>query len=248
SWAIERFSWQQTMLGYVVILALVAVPGTLLLMRDTAPVQADTTPGTGNKPDKRSHKISSLSTRRALLTAPFWKITLGLMANGFSMTLLGVHGIPMLIDHGFDNTTSALGIGAIGFVAIIGTVLLGRIADAVSRRHMLALIYCVRGTACIALLLVVTGWQLYTVAAVDGLVWAGAMAIVSAILADIYGVRLLGVLYGIAYALQQAAGMASAWLGGWGYETFHSHWLAFGAAAAILFIGSAATLALPKND
>src|SRR5699024_7440152 len=71
SWAIERFSWQQTMLGYVVILALVAVPGTLLLMRDTAPVQADTTPGTDNKPDKRSHNLSTLSTRRAFSTAHF---------------------------------------------------------------------------------------------------------------------------------------------------------------------------------
>src|SRR5699024_7360875 len=180
-------------------------------------------------------------------TLPFWLITLGLMANGFSMTLLGTHGVPMLIDHGFSTSTSALGIGAIGFVAIAGTVMLGRIADRVSRKNMLALIYFVRGAAFLGLLMVISGWQLYTVAMVGGLVWAGAMALASALLADIYGLQLLGLLYGIAYAFQQLAGMVSAWLGGWGFDAYHTHWIAFGSAAVILFIAGVASLSLPRS-
>src|SRR5699024_8152797 len=41
SWAIARFGWQQTMLGYVLILILLAVPGALFIMRDNAPQGAD---------------------------------------------------------------------------------------------------------------------------------------------------------------------------------------------------------------
>src|SRR5699024_8366367 len=116
-------------------------------------------------------------------------------------------------------------------VAIFSTVVLGRISDILQRKHLLAAIYLVRGLAFFGLLLVVSPLGLFGVAAVGGLVWAGSTALSSAILADIYGVRLVGVLYGIAYLGHQVAGMISSWLGGWGYDTFGTHWLAFGSAA-----------------
>lgn len=247
SWAIARFGWQSTMVGYALLLIVLAIPGALFIMRDDAPEQADQGARISAKTDAVVNQVSLLDIGQALKTLPFWLLTLGLMANGFSMTLLGTHGVPMLIDHGFSASTSALGIGAIGFVAIAGTIMLGHMADRVSRRNMLSLIYCVRGVAFIGLLMVISGWQLYAVAIVGGLVWAGAMALASALLADIYGVQLLGLLYGIAYAFQQLAGMVSAWLGGWGFDVYHTHWLAFGSAAAILFIGAVATLLLPHS-
>ena len=46
-----------------------------------------------------------------------------------------------------------------------------------------------------------------------GIVWAGSIALSSAILAD--GVRLVGLLYGLAYLGHQVGGMISSWLGGW---------------------------------
>jgi len=63
------------------------------------------------------------SSRRSpyprLRTSPFWKISFGLFACGFSMNLIGTHGMPILMDHGFDATTSSLGIGLIGLVAVL---------------------------------------------------------------------------------------------------------------------------------
>src|SRR5690606_15039176 len=151
----------------------------------------------------------SLKLREALRTSPFWKITLGLFACGFSMNLLGTHGVPMLMDHGFDATTSSLGIGLIGLVAIFSTLALGRISDIVPRKKLLAVIYFVRGLGFFALLVVGAHWELYTAAAIGGIVWAGSIALSSALLADIYGVRLVGVLYGCAYLGHQVGAMIS---------------------------------------
>src|SRR5204863_288548 len=142
---------------------------------------------------------ATLSVREAMRTAPFWKIFFGLFACGFSMNLLGTHGMPMLMDHGFDAHSSAAGIGLIGLVAIGGTLVLGRFADRLPRRKILAAIYFIRALGFFALVLVGTHWELYLTASLGGLVWAGSIALSSAILADVYGVRLVGVLYGMAY-------------------------------------------------
>ena len=133
------------------------------------------------------------------------------------MNLLGTHGMPMLMDHGFDASTSALGIGLIGLVAIFSTLVLGRLSDQLERRNILAVIYCVRGLGFFALVMVGTHWELYLAASVGGIVWAGSIALSSAILADVYGVRLVGLLYGLAYLGHQVGGMISSWLGGWAF-------------------------------
>jgi MFS family permease len=155
--------------------------------------------------------------------------------------------MPMLMDHGFDAFTSSMGIGVIGFVAIGGTLVLGRMSDRLPRRNILAAIYFIRGLGFFALVAVGTHWELYAAATIGGLVWAGSIALSSAILADVYGVRLVGVLYGTAYIGHQLGGMLSSWLGGWGYEHFGTHWLAFGMAGVLLITAGVVALQLPRK-
>ncbi len=164
------------------------------------------------------------------------------------MNLLGTHGVPMLMDHGFDSMTSSLGIGLIGLVAIFSTVVLGRLADVLPRKYILVAIYLIRGLGFFALLMVGTRGELYAVAAIGGIVWAGSVALSSAILADVYGTRIVGVLYGWAYLVHQVGGTISSWLGGWAYETFGSHWIAFGSAGFLLLAAATISLRLPERS
>jgi MFS family permease len=244
--SIHWLRWQTTLIGYAIVFAVVTVPAALFIMRDDAPPNADLLPEQISAQNAATTKVrESLRFSAAVRTAPFLKIALGLFACGFSMNLLGAHGVPMLMDHGFDAMTSSLGIGIIGFVAILGTLILGRLSDRMPRRNILAAIYFIRGLGFFALLLVGSRGELYIATAAAGMVWAGSIAISSALLADIYGVRLVGVLYGTAYLGHQVAGMISTWLGGWGFEQFGTHWVAFGSAAVLLLLGAAVSLRLP---
>jgi MFS family permease len=246
TFAIETTSWQTTLLGFAGAFALFTVPIALFVIRDTAPPHADLLPEQIAAAPTGSHAPAEpLDFAGAVRTAPFWKICLGLFACGFSMNLLGTHGMPMLMDHGYDATTSSFGIGLIGLVAIAGTLVMGRLSDRLPRRNILAAIYLIRGLGFFALLVVGTHWELYLAASIGGLVWAGSIALSSAILADVYGVRLVGILYGWAYLAHQVGGTISSWLGGWGYETFGTHWVAFGSAGALLMIATAVSLRLP---
>ena len=153
----------------------------------------------------------------------------------------------MLIDHGFSEMTASFGIGLIGLVAIPSTIILGKLSDRMPRKNILSVIYLIRGIGFIFLVWATFAYQLYLIALIAGFVWAGSVALSSAILADIYGVRLLGVLYGWAYFSHQIAGTISSLLGGWGYDTFNTHWVSFGSAAVVLFIASFISFQLPKR-
>ena len=244
-WAIEHYGWQHTLLGFAAIFVAVTVPAALFVMRDNAPAHTDLLPDQIAAAKDAPAPPPGLSIPQALATAPFWMIFAGLFVCGFSMNLLGTHGVPMLMDHGFDAMTSSMGIGTIGLVAIGGTLVLGRLSDRMPRRNLLAVIYGVRGLGFFALMLVGAHWELYTAAAIGGLVWAGSIALSSAILADVYGVRLVGVLYGLAYLGHQFGATASSWLGGWGYDTYGSHWLAFGSSGVLLVVAAGLSLRLP---
>ena len=248
AFGIESMGWRWTLLAFALALAALTVPVALWVIRDQAPADADLrAEDLAAQGGRTTAPATNLKLREVLRTAPFWQVFLGLFACGFSMNLLGTHGMPMLMDHGFDATHSSLGIGTIGFVAIFGTLVLGRFADRLPRRNILAVIYAVRGLGFFALVLVGTHFELYLAATIGGLVWAGSLAMSSAILADVYGVRLVGVLYGITFLGHQIGGMTSVWLGGWGYETFGTHWIAFGSAGTLLLAAAVIALRLPQK-
>jgi MFS family permease len=125
---------------------------------------------------------------------------------------------------------------------------LGRLADRLPRKNLLAAIYLVRGLGFFALVAAGTHMELYAVSVIGGLVWAGSIALSSAILADVYGVRLVGVLYGWTYVGHQVGGMISSWLGGWAFDRWQTHWPAFGSAGILLLAAAAIALRLPRKE
>ncbi len=243
--ALQHLSWQATLLAFAALFTLAAVPAALLVMRDDAPAGGDAPLPGSSAGASAIAPCAHYSLGQAMRTATFAKVTLGLFACGFSMNLLGTHGMPMLMDHGFDATASALGIGLIGLVAIPSTIALGRLADRLPRRWLLSAIYGVRGLGFVALMVAGSLPELYGTAALGGIVWAGSIALSSAILADVFGVRLVGMVYGWSYLAHQVGAMVSSWLGGWGYERLGTHWLAFGLAALLLLLAAGVVLTLP---
>jgi len=252
--AIKSVGWQTTLFLFAMLFAVITVPIALFVMREQAPEGADQLPVQLNAtvttaPTRRPVAMhANMSFTQAIRTLPFIQICLGLFTCGFSMNLLGTHGMPMLMDHGFDAMTSSYGIGLIGLVAIFSTLVLGRLADKVQRKYILATIYLIRGLGFFALLIVGTHFELYLAAAIGGIVWAGSIAMSSAILADVYGVKLVGILYGWAYVSHQVGAMISSWLGGWGYEAFGTHWVAFGMSGVLLLMAAAISLRLPRQS
>ncbi|NUF48624.1 MFS transporter [Gilliamella sp. ESL0250] len=240
---IPIYGWQTTLISFAVIFMIIALPIALFIMKDNQSEIENSSiePVINQKIEPNIKLIDVLKTR------PFWQLSFGLFTCGFSMNLLGTHGVPMLIDHGFDPITSSNGIGLIGLVAIFSTLVLGYLSDIVQRKNILMMVYLIRGLGFIALVLASTKWQLFTIAAVGGLVWAGALSMSGAITADIYGVKIVGLLSGLTYLGHQIGAMIGSWLGGWAYDHLHTHLVAFGTASILLLLAAFSAYLLPKR-
>jgi MFS family permease len=244
---IDWIGWKLTLLFFAVLFLLLVVPASLWIMRDDAPAGTDFPQETSQQVKQTTIAEPNLTWNDAVRTPAFWQICFGLFACGFSMNLLGSHGVPMLVDHHFPATTAAYGIGLIGFVAIFTTILLGSVADRFPRKNLLFWVYAIRGLGFLGLVYAMTPWQLYAVAATGGLVWAGSIALSSAILSDLYGVRLMGLLYGWAYFGHQIGAAIGSFLGGWGYETFGTHAFSFSLTTILLILAGVVSYRLPLH-
>jgi len=223
---IGAVGWRNTYLAFAVVAMVLLLPLVLRGIRE----QAAAAPRAG----------APAAWQPALATTPFWLLAFGLFACGFSMHMMGTHGVPMLEHHGFPTMTASLGIGLIGLVSIGGTLALGVLSDRIGRPLFLGSIFLVRGLGFLALVAVGQEWELYLTAAIGGLVWAGSPALTSALTADIYGARVVGTLFGLLFLGHQIGAAAGAYLGGWAFDTLGDYTAAFVTAAALLFAGALA--------
>lgn len=249
TWLIQIMGWRASFILLAMVLLLLIIPAALFIIRDEVPdawkvyEAGDTTRKTANP--SRSFSIERWTA--AFHTSAFWQLAFGMFVCGFSMNLLGSHGVPMLTDHGFHEMEASMGIGLIGLVAIGSSIILGMLSDHISRKNILALIYLVRGIGFFMLVSVSSPFGLYATAIIGGLVWAGSTSMSSAILGDLYGIKWVGTLYGLLYLSHQIGAAIGSYLGGWGYETTGSHWVSFGSAGALLLLASLVSFLIPKS-
>ena len=114
---IPLYGWQTTLIVFSLFFMLLALPIALFIMKDK---QSDI-----DITENNQNIRPEMTLTQVLKTRPFWLLSFGLFTCGFSMNLLGTHGVPMLMDHGFDSITSSTGLGLIGLVAIFSTLVLG---------------------------------------------------------------------------------------------------------------------------
>ncbi|USK86039.1 MFS transporter [Peribacillus asahii] len=246
TWLIHLVGWQQTLLILGGVFICIVLPSAIFIMREDVPKEADGAGAAGNK--GRQEAPPNITWKDAVKTRAYWQIALGLFACGFGMNLLGSHGVPMLMDHHYEPMVASFGVGMIGIVAIFSSLFLAQLADRFPRKNILFLVYFVRGLGFLGLVLAATNWQLFFVAITGGLVWAGSIAMSTAILSDLYGVRLLGILNGWAFFIGHQIGAAlGSFLGGWGYEVFGTHLFSFGIAGLLGIIASFASITLPQH-
>ncbi|USK60738.1 MFS transporter [Peribacillus asahii] len=246
TWLIHLVGWQQTLLILGGVFICIVLPSAIFIMREDVPKEADGAGAAGNK--GRQEAPPNITWKDAVKTRAYWQIALGLFACGFGMNLLGSHGVPMLMDHHYEPMVASFGVGMIGIVAIFSSLFLAQLADRFPRKNILFLVYFVRGLGFLGLVLAATNWQLFFVAVTGGLVWAGSIAMSTAILSDLYGVRLLGILNGWAFFIGHQIGAAlGSFLGGWGYEVFGTHLFSFGIAGLLGIIASFASITLPQH-
>ncbi len=232
---IGNYGWRTTYVILSIICLAVVVPLAQLLRRD--PSQKGLSPyGESNglvtelKPED-----AGFSPRQAFRTRQFWIVCAVFFIMWYCGNGLMVHLSPHAIDIGISPARAASLISIIGGASIVGRLVIGAAGDKAGNRPMLTLCFIIVVASVSWLLLSVQLWQLYLFAAVYGFAHGGFFALISPLIAELFGTRSHGTLFGIASFFGMTGGAVGPLVAGRIFDVTGNYHLAF-----LLIIGSSA--------
>ena len=166
---------------------------------------------------------------------------------GLQLVFLTTHLPTYLAQCGMDASYSALVLMLIGGFNILSSWLFGWLGDKYPKRLLLGGIYLARSVAlALFFLFPPTPLSVVLFGATMGVLWLGVIPLVNGLVVQIFGLRYLSTLTGIAFLSHQAGSFLGAWGGGYLFDLMGSYDLAWKIG---VFIGLVAgTMQLLMND
>lgn len=179
--------------------------------------------GTTTTPNAVRQSVSSaLAEVRA--HRGFWLVTLGFFVCGFQVVFIATHLPAYLLDKGMSVNTGMAALALIGLANIPGSFLAGYLGGRYPKRLLLSGIYLARALILAAFISApVTELTVYLFAIALGLVWLGTVPLTSGIVAQIFGVQYLSMLFGVVYLGHQIGAFLGGWLGGYMFDSTGSY-------------------------
>lgn len=239
--------WRATTLFVTVAIGVVVLPLALTFLRDD-PETLGMKPF-GAKGHGSLRPIPDAHPMRIVLRSPtFWLLALsfgicGLTTSGLFQTHLIAHGV----EHGFPEMTMATSLGIMGAADIFGTIGSGWICDRFGARRPLAWYYMLRGVSLLFLPFVETTTELLTFSVFYGLNWLSTVPATSAMAADRFGKRNIGVVFGWIFFSHQLGSAIAAYGASFLRTSLGDYNLAFTSAGVLALIGSAFILCIRKS-
>jgi predicted MFS family arabinose efflux permease len=166
---------------------------------------------------------------------------------GLQLVFLTTHLPTYLAQCGMDASYSALLLMLVGGFNILSSWLFGWLGDKYPKRLLLGGIYLGRSVAlALFFLFPPTPLSVVLFGIVMGTLWLGVIPLVNGLVVQIFGLRYLSTLTGIAFLSHQAGSFLGAWGGGYLFDLMGSYDLAWKIG---VFIGLVAgTMQLLMND
>ena len=248
---LQGTNWRITWVAFGLMVLLLSVPLAFLFLRNSPgdlglrPDGDAETPG-GSGLTGRERLLAGLDTDswwQAFRSMPVWQMTIAYFACGYTTAVLSIHFVPFAHSLGVPEQSAALIFGLMMGLNIVGSIGAGILSDKFSRKNMLGLVYFVRGTAYMALLAGVEflGWgtgALLVFAVVAGISWIATAPLTTALIADVYGLRALGTITGVAFLVHALGSALSIKLAGELFDLTGSYTIPFLIAGLTLFPAS----------
>ena len=188
---------------------------------------------------------------RAVRDPSFILIFLGFFSCGYQLGFITAHfpafvtevcsPIPangVLASLGIASTSAlgAIAIAVIGIFNIGGTLAAGALGQHYQKKYLLAQVYVARTVVAAAFILApMTPGSVLLFSALMGSLWLATVPLTSGLVAQIWGVRYMGTLYGIVFLSHQLGGFLGIWLGGRLYDIYGDYtlvwWIGVGVGA-----------------
>jgi len=189
----------------------------------------------------RHHQSPGQALREASSHPSYLLLTTGFFVCGFQTLFISTHLPALLEDTDVSREMGATALALIGFFNVIGCIIWGALGRRNSKKDMLSLLYLLRSVLMTAFfVLPVTNTSVIVFSSLMGLLFLGTVPLTSGIVAQIFGVKYMAMLYGIVFLSHQLGSFLGIWLGGALFDYTGSYatiwWMAVGLGVAAALI------------
>jgi MFS family permease len=241
-WLIAAYGWRNAFsimgIGALVIVVLTAQ----VFKRD--PSQMGLVPhGVTMEGDSVSDLIiKGFTLKEAFSTSQFWIVILMLFSFGYCMFTVVVHLVPYATDLNISASNAAKILGSMGGTAIIGRLLLGMLSDRIGSRGIFIIGFIWMPISFLWLVSAKEAWGLYLFTVTFGIAQGGMGAAESPLVAEIFGLKSHGFIYGVVGFGFTIGAAIGPWLAGYLFDVMVSYKMAFAMCAAFGLTGLICTV------
>jgi len=204
-------------------------------------------PSLAQSPEKPNDQSTMNALREAFKNKSYLFLTAGFFVCGFHITLVGTHVPVYIVDRGLEGWTAAAILSLIGLFNIFGSLTSGYLSTMMSKKVILSALYFLRGISiCFFIFLPPSNISSFIFGATFGFLWLATVPATSGIVAQMFGTKYLGLLYGIVFLSHQIGSFLGAYLGGLFHDLYGSYDYAW--YLAIILSIFAAIIHLPIKE
>jgi MFS family permease len=224
---ISLYGWRNAyaIIGTTAMAILVGI--AQLLKRD--PGQVEVTTGLKKPLPKIKEKTISvnLTLEEALRTVQLWIICVINLTLLFCLMSIMVHIVPHARDIGVSIPSSAGVLSTIGGVSMLGRFIAGMAVDRVGSKRVMIICFFLLIAALLWLQTADALWMLLLFACVYGIAHGGFFTAISPLVAELFGIKSHGVLFGIVVCFGAIGGAAGPILAGYIFDNTGSYGIYF---------------------
>lgn len=223
---ILQMGWQNAVILLGVTAGVVLLFGAQMVKPAPKPTEAEA-----------ALETAPMSFADARKTRQFWTICAIQFLFFPTLTSIPLHMAVHGADLGMTPTLAASLLSTMGAVSAAGRLLVGKYSDQIGGRNAYILCFVPLIIALLLLILVRDHMVLFAVVALYGFAHGGFFTVVAPTIAESFGTKALGTIFGPVVFCGTCAGAVSPILLGWIYDTQGSYTMGFGGLACLATLG-----------
>jgi MFS family permease len=208
---LDGLGWATTLVVLAGMVALIAPLGAALAGRYHGAPSASPKQGMGE------------ALREAFAHRGYALLSAGYFVCGFQTLFITTHFPKMLEGHDVSADMAAWGIALIGLFNTAGCFIWGVLGGRLRKKHLLCWLYGLRSVAMAAFMLTpISDASVAAFSAAMGILWLGTVPLTGGVVAQIFGVRYMAMLFGFCFVAHQVGSFIGIWAAGWLYDQYGS--------------------------
>lgn len=198
------------------------------------------------QPGSSGDAQTGLELAAARRTVTFWKLCLIQFLFFPTLMTVPLHIVVHAIDLGTSAAIAALLLSTMGSASVVGRLVSGFAVDKVGGRGGMALCLVPLSISLICLMFITDPVILFPVMAMYGFAHGGLFTVVSPTVADYFGLKALGSIFGVIVFFGTLSGAIGPIVAGWIFDVSNSYFYAFALLGGGAIIALVLSLTLPS--